>query len=148
MKILMVCLGNICRSPLAHGIMQHLVNQQGLNWEIDSAGTGSWHIGQMPDHRSVAVSKQHGIDITYQKARKFSISDFQYFDLIYVMDKNNYADIISLTDNELEKSKVQLFINDGEVPDPYTDNSLFKPVFEMINLRCEKLLEDLKKENL
>ncbi len=147
MKILMVCLGNICRSPLAHGIMQHLVDQQGLGWMIDSAGTGGYHIGKAPDQRSIETAKKHGIDISNQKARKFNALDFKNFDLIYVMDKNNYSDVVSLTDNVKERSKVQLFIKDAVVQDPYYDDSLFDPVFELLNSQCVKLLENLKKEN-
>jgi protein-tyrosine phosphatase len=147
MKILIVCLGNICRSPIAHGVMQHLVNQEGLNWEIDSAGTGGWHIGQMPDYRSIEVAKKHGINISDQKARKFNALDFQNFDLIYVMDKNNYADVVSLTNDVNERAKVQLFIKDEAVPDPYTDDAMFDPVYQLISTQCEKLLQSLKKEN-
>ncbi|MDO8993087.1 MAG: low molecular weight protein-tyrosine-phosphatase, partial [Daejeonella sp.] len=89
MKILMVCLGNICRSPLAHGILEHLVRQKGLNWEIDSAGTGGWHVGQQPDSRSIAIAKKYGLDISGQSCRKFDTSDFERFDQILVMDYNN-----------------------------------------------------------
>ena len=147
MKILIVCLGNICRSPIAHGVMQHLVNKEGLNWEIDSAGTGGWHIGQMPDYRSIEVARKYGINISDQKARKFNALDFQNFDLIYVMDKNNYADVVSLTNNVNERAKVKLFIKDDVVPDPYSDDTLFDPVFQLISTQCEKLLQSLKKEN-
>jgi protein-tyrosine phosphatase len=93
MKILMVCLGNICRSPLAHGILEHLVIQKGLNWEIDSAGTGNWHVGQQPDHRSIAVAEKYGIDISGQCCRQFEVSDFDRFDHIFVMDRNNLEDV-------------------------------------------------------
>ena len=86
MKILMVCLGNICRSPLAHGILQDKISKLGLGWEIESAGTGSWHIGNLPDPRSIEIAQTHGIDITYQKARQFRSSDFDDYDLIYAMD--------------------------------------------------------------
>ena len=147
MKILIVCLGNICRSPIAHGVMQHLVNKEGLNWEIDSAGTGGWHIGQIPDYRSIEVAKKHGINISDQKARKFNALDFQNFDLIYVMDKNNYADVVSLTNDVTERAKVQLFIKDEPVPDPYTDDTMFDPVYQIISTQCEKLFQNLKKQN-
>jgi protein-tyrosine phosphatase len=138
MRILMVCLGNICRSPLAHGIMQHLVNEQGLNWEVDSAGTAGYHIGKSPDNRSIGVAKKYGIDISKQTARKFNAQDFKKFDLIYVMDKNN---------NVAERSKVKLFLTDVIVEDPYYNDSLFEPLFELLNTQCAKLLEDLRKEN-
>ncbi len=87
MKILMVCLGNICRSPLAEGIMQHLVKQHGLDWEVDSAGTGNWHVGQGPDKRSTRVARDNGIDISGQVCRVFNVRDFDTFDHILVMDK-------------------------------------------------------------
>lgn len=147
MKILMVCLGNICRSPLAEGVMQHLVNEKGLNWEIDSAGTGSYHIGSKPDARSIKVANTHGIDISAQAARKFSIKDFDGFDCIIAMDKQNYKDVISLAQTAAQKQKVRLLINDGFVPDPYYDDSLFDPVFELIEANCAKLLTDLQNEN-
>ncbi|MCB0619215.1 MAG: low molecular weight phosphotyrosine protein phosphatase, partial [Saprospiraceae bacterium] len=86
MKILMVCLGNICRSPLAEGILKEKIKENGLPWEVDSAGTGSWHVGEPPDPRSVAVARAHGIDILDQRARQFRPADFRQFDLIFAMD--------------------------------------------------------------
>ena len=94
MKILMVCLGNICRSPLAEGILGHKIKEAGLNWEVQSAGTGSWHIGEAPDPRSQKIAKINGIDISKQKAQKFSVRHFAEFDRIYAMDSSNYRDII------------------------------------------------------
>ena len=144
MKILMVCLGNICRSPLAHGVMEHLVKQKGFKWEIDSAGTGSWHIGHQPDRRSIAVAKANGIDITNQRARQFSSADFETFDLILVMDKQNYRDVIAQAKTPAQEEKVKLFIPDGFVPDPYYNDEEFEPVFDMVYTQCEKLLQELK----
>jgi len=146
MKILMVCLGNICRSPIAHGVMQKLVNDHGLNWKVESAGTASYHIGSQPDRRSIAVAKQHGIDISQQKARAFEKLDLETFDHIYVMDRQNYDDVISLAGNADQMSKVELLIPERIVPDPYYDDSLFQPVFEMITTQCEELLTRLKNE--
>lgn len=143
----MVCLGNICRSPLAEGIMQHLVKEKGLNWEIDSAGTGGYHIGSKPDARSIKVAKNHGIDISRQAARKFSAKDFDNFDSIIVMDKQNYKDVVSLAQTAAQKQKVRLLINDDFVPDPYYDDTLFEPVFELIEANCSKLLTDLQNGN-
>src|SRR6187551_3083494 len=97
MKILMVCLGNICRSPLAEGIMQHFADEQGLDWRVDSCGTGNWYIGKGPDKRSTRVAKQYGIDISKQVCRLFKQSDFDTFDHILVMDKSNLADILAMT---------------------------------------------------
>jgi len=146
MKILMVCLGNICRSPIAHGVMQKLVNDHGLNWKVESAGTASYHIGSQPDRRSIAVAKQHGIDISQQKARAFEKLDLETFDHIYVMDRQNYDDVISLAGNADQMSKVELLIPERIFPDPYYDDSLFQPVFEMITTQCEELLTRLKNE--
>lgn len=141
----MVCLGNICRSPLAEGVMRHLVNAQGLDWQIASAGTGDWHIGQAPDRRSVAIAKTYGYDISAQRARHFTVNSFDQFDYILVMDKNNFKDVLSLALNENQKQKVKLFLaDDGEVVDPYYDNVLFEPVFKIVEARCKQLINDWK----
>src|ERR1700760_2459812 len=95
-KVLMVCLGNICRSPMAHGLLQHKAEALKLDWEIDSAGTSDWHRGELPDERAIACMKKHGIDITYQRSRPFIRDDFREFDLIYVMDKSNYKNVTTL----------------------------------------------------
>jgi protein-tyrosine phosphatase len=143
MKILMVCLGNICRSPLAHGIMQHLVEAQGLDWEIDSAGTGDWHVGQCPDRRSIAVAKKYGIDISTQRAQQFQPSFFQKYDLILVMDRSNYRNVTRMAQLPDEVDKVRLFLGAEEVPDPYYDDQLFEPVYQQVYARCETLLQEL-----
>ena len=140
MKILMVCLGNICRSPLAHGIMEDLAQQNGLNWEIDSAGTGAWHVGEAPDKRSIKVAYSHGIDISSQRARQFKPSDFESFDRIFVMDHENYKNVVALAQNEAQKSKVSLLLNTEIVPDPYWDNNLFEPVFQMVEQACKQFI--------
>jgi len=140
----MVCLGNICRSPLAEGVMRHLVNEQGLDWQIASAGTGNWHVGQAPDKRSIAVAKNYGYDISTQRARHFIASAFDEFDHILVMDKNNYRDVLSLAETEEQKKKVRLFLtNEAEVRDPYYDNDLFEPVLLEIEARCKEMLKEL-----
>lgn len=143
MKILMVCLGNICRSPLAHGVMEHLVNERGLPWKIDSAGTGGWHVGQQPDIRSIAVAKKYGVDISTQVCRKFNPRDFENFDHILVMDMNNLRDVSTLAENEVELRKVSLFLKDGIVPDPYYNDDQFDEVYQMIEKRCIELIEEL-----
>lgn len=145
MKILMVCLGNICRSPLAEGIMRQLVREKQLDWEIASAGTGDWHIGQAPDKRSTAVAKNYGYDISAQRARHFTTDSFEQFDIILVMDKNNLRDVLSLAKTDEQRKKVKLFLtNDAEVADPYYDNNLFDPVFKQIEKRCKELIGELK----
>ncbi|MGI4729743.1 MAG: low molecular weight protein-tyrosine-phosphatase [Janthinobacterium lividum] len=141
MKILMVCLGNICRSPLAEGLMKHAAKEAGLDWEIDSAGTGNWHVGEGPDRRSVRVAKKHGIDISKQICRQFKITDFDTFDLILVMDKHNLANVRAMARNEHEADKVKLFLGDKDVPDPYSDDAQFEPVFELIENGCADLIK-------
>jgi protein-tyrosine phosphatase len=143
MKILMVCLGNICRSPLAHGILEHMAIEKNLNWEIDSAGTGNWHIGEQPDRRSIAIAKKYGVDISTQSCRQFQSNDFENFDLILVMDQKNLSDVISLATTDADFSKVRLFLKNGVVPDPYQDDKQFDPVYQMIEKRCQELIEEL-----
>jgi protein-tyrosine phosphatase len=122
-KILMVCLGNICRSPLAEGLLASKLPKG--KFFVDSAGTGNYHIGKQPDQRSVLTAEKHGLDITNQKARQFTPRDFDDFDYIFVMDNTNYDDVISLAKNEQQKSKVELILNElfpgdnVDVPDPY-----------------------------
>ena len=140
----MVCLGNICRSPLAEGVMQHLANKHNLDWQIDSAGTGDWHVGEGPDRRSVRAAHDNGIDISKQICRKFRKSDFDEFDLIFVMDKSNYADVLAMAPNEQAAAKVKLLLGDREVPDPYYDDSQFQPVFELIEVGCKDIISKLK----
>ena len=119
----MVCLGNICRSPLAEGILKSKLNPD--FYIVDSAGTSAYHIGELPDHRSIAIAKKNGIDISNQRARKFIANDFNEFDLIYAMDIENYHNICSLSTNKSNLLKVKLILNeinplkDLSVPDPY-----------------------------
>lgn len=142
MKILMVCLGNICRSPLAEGIMRHLAAAKGLDWEIDSAGTGNWHIGHSPDHRSVKEARKNGVDISGLAARQFQVADFDAFDRIYVMDRNNYADVVRQARNAADKAKVHYLLPEQqEVPDPWFDDALFAPVYKMIFVACENIAD-------
>lgn len=143
MKILMVCLGNICRSPLAHGILEHLVKEKNLNWEIDSAGTGNWHIGEKPDRRSIAVAQKYGVDITNQSCRQFDITDFEKYDHILTMDQNNLSDVISLANGDAGVEKVRLFLKNGIIPDPYYDDNQFEPVYLMIEKRCKEIITEL-----
>lgn len=145
MKILMVCLGNICRSPLAEGIMQHLSNEQGLGWEIDSAGTGNWHVGEGPDRRSTRTARNHGIDISNQVCRLFRQSDFEEFDHIFVMDKYNLGDVLDMAGNDEQAQKVKLLLGDKIVPDPYHDDTLFEPVFTLIEGGCKDIIRALTK---
>lgn len=138
----MICLGNICRSPLAEGIMRHLVAKNGLNWTVDSAGTGNWHVGEGPDHRSVKTARQFGVDISKQVCRQFKVSDFDTFDLLLVMDKSNLSDVLSLARNEQDAEKVKLLLNDKEVPDPYYDPTQFEPVYRLLEGGCKDVIRE------
>lgn len=140
----MVCLGNICRSPLAEGIMQHMADEHKLGWKIDSAGTGGWHVGEGPDRRSVHTARDHGVDISKQICRKFRQRDFEDFDHIYVMDRHNLADVLAMAPHEQAAAKVKLLLGDKEVPDPYYDNSWFEPVFELIEGGCRDIVKALR----
>lgn len=146
----MVCLGNICRSPLAEGILKNKVDPDKVF--VDSAGTGGYHIGEKPDTRSIEVARNHGINITDQCCRKFSSSDFEDFDLIYVMDKSNYSNVLSLANSESNIKKVKLLlevINDSpqEVPDPYYGGKGgFEEVYQMIDEACSLIANNLNKE--
>lgn len=140
----MVCLGNICRSPLAHGILQHLADKANLGWEVHSAGTGNWHVGSPPDRRSVLAARSLGYDISTQRARHFSSTFFDEYDHILVMDKNNLKDVLALAETDEQKQKVRLFlVDEGEVRDPYYDNDLFEPVSLEVEQRCKELVKEL-----
>lgn len=139
----MVCLGNICRSPLAEGILKHKLSKH--NFIVESAGTSNYHIGELPDKRSIEVAKKHGIDITNQRGRQFKVSDFDEFNFIYVMDTSNYENVIALARNDDDKKKVELILNelDNElinVPDPYYGGgSGFEYVFQLLNQACDRI---------
>ncbi len=142
MKILMVCLGNICRSPLAHGVLEHLVKEKGLDWEIDSAGTGNWHVGEQPDRRSISIAKNYGVDISGQCCRQFEVSDFDKYDHIFVMDYSNLNDIKALARTDTDHEKVSLLLKNDIVPDPYYDDTQFDPVYKMVEKRCREIIEE------
>ncbi len=134
----MVCLGNICRSPLAEGILNSKLN---ANFEVASAGTAAYHVGNPPDKRSIAVAQQFGIDISQQRARQFKKDDFNSFDLIFVMDQNNYNDVVELA-TPAQRRKVHLLRENNEIPDPYYgDASAFQAVFHLIDTACETLVK-------
>lgn len=148
MKILMVCLGNICRSPLAEGIMQHKVQQRHLPWQVDSAGTGRYHIGEAPHTLSQKVAKLNGIDICGQRARQFEKEDMQRFDRIYVMDAQNYNDVKHMSKHLWNAEKTELLLNElypGEnrgVPDPwYGTEDGYHNVFDMVSRACDIIIE-------
>ncbi|MDX2174318.1 MAG: low molecular weight protein-tyrosine-phosphatase [Bacteroidota bacterium] len=147
-KILFVCLGNICRSPLAEGIALHLIKQHKLNVSVDSAGTSNYHIGEAPDKRTIDNASKHGVDLSSLRARQFSEKDFNLFDKIFVMDKNNLKDVLLLAKNEEQKNKVQLFLSINssntisEVPDPYYgDEQKFEAVYQLVYSTCIALFQ-------
>lgn len=153
MRILMVCLGNICRSPLAEGIMKRKAAERGLDWIVDSAGTGFWHAGELPDRRSVDTARQFGIDITDQRARQFRPADLDLFDRIFVMDAQNLRDVLRHAQNDRHRAKVDLILNQlypGEnrsVPDPYYDDDGFGEVFRMLDMACEMFVRSQAEES-
>lgn len=143
----MVCLGNICRSPLGEGILQSKANAEGLGWEVDSAGTGGWHIGEPPYHMSRRVAEERGVDIGAQRGRRFVKEDLLRFDRIYFMDKNNYEDARDIAGRFWDESKCALLLDElypGErqdVPDPYGHpKQEFEMVFDMIEAACEVIV--------
>jgi protein-tyrosine phosphatase len=148
MKILMVCLGNICRSPLAEGILQYKANKMKLNWQVDSAGTAGYHVGEPPHHLSQKVAKQNGIDISKQQCRQFKKEDMLHYDFIYVMDSSNYNDVKRISQELWNEHKVDLLLNElypGEnknVPDPwYGNEDGYHKVFDMIDKACERIVK-------
>lgn len=138
----MVCLGNICRSPLAEGIMQHLADKAGLDWQVDSAGTGDWHVGQGPDRRSVKAAADQGVDISKQVCRLFRTHDFDEFDLILVMDKSNLSNVLAMARNDEDRKKVKMLLGDRIVPDPYYDDKQFAPVSKLIEAGCKEIIKE------
>ncbi len=144
----MVCLGNICRSPLAEGILKSKVDPDKVF--VDSAGTGHWHVGHLPDERSIDVAKKYNLDITDQRGRQFSAADFDNFDLIYVMDNSNKENVLALAQNEEQRKKVKLILDEifpGEnvdVPDPYFGGGVgFENVYKMLEEACEIIARKL-----
>ncbi|MGE0569085.1 MAG: low molecular weight protein-tyrosine-phosphatase [Bacteroidia bacterium] len=149
-KILFVCLGNICRSPLAEGIMLHLNEKHDLSLTIDSAGTAGYHIGEAPDPRTIKNARENGVDLRALRARQFKEEDFTTFDRIFVMDKSNLRNVLSLANTEAERNKVDLLLNlshpgkNLEVPDPYYGGEKgFQEVFDLVMEACERLRSEI-----
>lgn len=150
MNILMVCLGNICRSPLAEGIMKEKAKKYQLEIMVDSAGTAAYHAGEQPDPRSMEVALKNGIDISGQRARKFKGDDFDRFDMIFAMDDSNYSDLIAQAQTSEDKERVEMILNkvypgeDKSVPDPYYGGKDgFDKVFDMLDQACEKIAAEV-----
>lgn len=146
----MVCLGNICRSPMAEGILQYKANMAGLNWKVDSAGTGNYHIGEAPHRLSQKTAKLHGIDISQQVCRQLVKEDMLLFDKIYAMDISNYNDIKMISGNLWDATKVELILNalfpnqNVDVPDPwYGNENNFREVFNMLSQACDAIIKNV-----
>lgn len=155
MNILMVCLGNICRSPLAEGILKHKAKKAGLNWIVDSAGTNGYHIGEAPHRLSQKVAKLNGIDICEQRARQFVKEDFDRYDKIYAMADDVIDEIKSIAGNKFDSSKVDLLMNElfpGEnisVPDPwYGPEPGYHDVYRMIDEACDAIISKYANETV
>lgn len=155
-KVLFVCMGNICRSPTAHGVFEFLVNENNLagQVEVESAGTHAYHVGEMPDKRAREIAEQRGIDLTYIRARKVDVTDFERYDYILAMDSDNYGILEQACPDEFI-SKIHLLLSFApahhltEVPDPYYGGIKgFENVFEMVELASRGLLEDIKHRHL
>lgn len=149
-NVLMVCLGNICRSPLAEGLLQQKVNPENVG--VDSAGTSNYHVGEAPDPRSIAVAKKYNLDISEQIGRQFQEEDFVKFDHIFVMDESNYRDVLALAPQEEDRSKVHLILNtlfpeeNRNVPDPYQGGTQgFEDVYQLLEEATSCVAEKLDK---
>jgi protein-tyrosine phosphatase len=147
MKILMVCLGNICRSPLAEGILQHKAWKAGLNWQVESAGTNGYHTGEPPHYLSIKVAGLNGIDISQQRSRKFTAADFDDYDKIYAMAEDVMDDMKRIAKNKFDIYKADLLLNEiypgqnKDVPDPwYGPEPGYHDVFDLIDKACEKIV--------
>lgn len=145
-RILMVCLGNICRSPLAEGILKAKVDTDFIH--VDSAGTSAFHRGELPDNRSIEIANKYSIDITNQRSRQFIAADFEIFDTIYVMDNSNKNNVLALAKSMNDRNKVKLILNESHpekdlnVPDPYYDNG-FENVYQMLDRACTNIAKNL-----
>ena len=149
MKILMVCLGNICRSPMAEGILKYKINKEGLSWQVDSAGTNGFHIGEAPHRLSQKVSSENGIDISHQRSRLFIPDDFDRFDKIYAMANNVIAEMKQISKEKFDRSKVDLLMNELkpganlDIIDPwYGPEADYYQVFDLIEKACEALINN------
>lgn len=148
-RILMVCLGNICRSPMAEGILKHKAEELGRDIIVDSAGTSDFHEGEQPDPRAMAEMRSNGIDISDQRSRPFITADFDRFDHILVMDTSNRSNVLSMARSETDRQKVSLILDHGNavkghsVPDPYYDDG-FGRVYELLDYACGVFLDEVR----
>jgi protein-tyrosine phosphatase len=150
MKILMVCLGNICRSPLADGLLRQKIAQKGLDIEVDSAGISAYHIGNQPDDRTQENAIKHELDLSFLRARQFKKDDFQNFDLIYVMDRTNQFNVLEFAETDVDREKVKLILDElpneslNEVPDPYySGDQGFEQVYQLLDAATDVIIKKI-----
>jgi protein-tyrosine phosphatase len=144
MRILFVCMGNICRSPTAEGVMRRLIDDAGLDIEVDSAGTGGWHAGEPPDERATLAARRRGVTLS-GAARQVRPDDFERFDMLVAMDRGNLRELLALAPDEEAAAKVRLLVADADVPDPYYGGDRgFETVLDMVETACRELLDELR----
>ena len=144
MRILFVCMGNICRSPTAEGVMRRLIDEAGLDIEVDSAGTGGWHAGEPPDERATLAARRRGVTLA-GAARQVTPADFRRFDMLIALDRSNLRDLLALAPDEEAAAKVRLLVADADVPDPYYGGDRgFENVLDMVEAACRELLDELR----
>lgn len=155
MKILMVCLGNICRSPLAEGILKKKINSKKLNAQVESVGTSNYHVGDSADHRSIDIGRKHQVNLSLHRGRQFVTADFDRFDKIYAMDKSNFRNILNRARNESDRLKVEMILNvvepgsNNEVPDPYySGGDGFEYVYQMLDEACDIIADQIEENNI
>jgi protein-tyrosine phosphatase len=144
MRILFVCMGNICRSPTAEGVMRRLIADAGLDIEVDSAGTGGWHVGEPPDERATLAARRRGVTLE-GAARQVRPADFRRFDLLVAMDRSNLRQLLDMAPDDETAAKVRLLVADADVPDPYYGGDRgFETVLDMVEAACRGLLDELR----
>ncbi len=144
MRLLFVCMGNICRSPTAEGVMRRLIADEGLDIEVDSAGTGGWHAGEPPDERATIAAQRRGVTLE-GAARQVKQADFRRFDLLVAMDRGNLRDLLEMAPDEEAREKVRMLVPDADVPDPYYGGDRgFENVLDMVESACRELLDELR----
>ena len=147
----MVCLGNICRSPLAEGVLRQKLNDRGITGiEVDSCGTSGWHNGEAPDVRTIENALTHNVDLRDIRSRRFELSDFNDFDIIYTMDESNHTNVVAMASSSEDASKVKMLLNEispesnSPVPDPYFGSDGFENVYQLVNQACDKICDNLE----
>jgi low molecular weight protein-tyrosine phosphatase len=144
MRILFVCMGNICRSPTAEGVMRRLIADAGLDIEVDSAGTGGWHAGEPPDERATLAARRRGVTLS-GAARQIRPADFRRFDMLIAMDRRNLGELLAMAPDDETAAKVRLLVADADVPDPYYGGDRgFETVLDMVEAACRELLDELR----